>query len=994
MTNAELVEKIKRILEDSESASTDEQREAARLYATRVRRVQEGFRRALGRLNNGELADADWILTDGSLLEDYAALTLPGAEDWQVVCRTFDYEVAPAPEPAARDRLAAFQQEFAPLRDVFAKRRRQAMENAPSRLQLETLYYLEEKLGARDFLTRQIERLERKRSEELADAARGLNEKNVFSIDFNALVAEFRDPRRHTPVPRETLDQYRKWFDFYQSRHELANLRDLIARWESAAEGQDVGATLGLLAEYRAGEFQHAAPYVTKEETERLAALVDQALRIERAEELREDARRKVSALRSALVRSSSDENKLHDLYEAASIASNNAGTSLPPDVEKDYVKHVDSLNTQSRRRRLLAVSFTVVAVAFFATLAALSVVHSRNVKLAKTAAEAIEKQLDAFEKHSPDAAAALSAAAALVDKYAEEKPKLVDFPDYSAAVERFNSLQTAEKKRLRDIEDLVDSIKEAHEAGRAVPASIENLKKLLYNDAEKEHFEYAQLYREDANLAHEKNVAGADRYSELVDELAAKEREFEENVALTVPEAKKKLAELRAGVEELKSQEQFAEISRPLLAAREALEAAVEGSERRFKVRAALEKHGAALAKAIGNAAEYEKTLKAIRAETGDLSASGGEDVASATEDAMNVALDAAVEDVGRVADAAAWNKFAASWGSVNDTARTLAASGAAEKALQSSALSFAPELEPYKTARAALGEFAKRGGYSNAAKTLASSLEKYETPTWVLYDSKDDGYYYLTSDPKEGRSKLKYVSDLEENKTRDFAADRFDDSAFDASSESVQYLIADFAATKLAKDPSPEDWFDVVEKALSALDVAPEKALDPVVKLQLLAAVVDSAKSYPGFEELTSWLDKTRHDSEFDFEINACQPGKELLEQREEAKKALRGAPDLTKALAATKTAFDEGERSFACEYQWIGYLDEVNSAATLVLGTGKSAEEGATLWVARGKDATAEEIGTMTADGASFNSSKDWASYRWTPVYARVEKSKAKE
>ena len=94
MTNAELVEKIRRILEDPESASPDEQREAARLYATRVRRVQEGFRRALGRLNNGELADADWILTDGSLLEDYAALTLPGAEDWQVVCRTFDYEVA------------------------------------------------------------------------------------------------------------------------------------------------------------------------------------------------------------------------------------------------------------------------------------------------------------------------------------------------------------------------------------------------------------------------------------------------------------------------------------------------------------------------------------------------------------------------------------------------------------------------------------------------------------------------------------------------------------------------------------------------------------------------------------------------------------------------------------------------------------------------------------------------------------------------------------
>ena len=994
MTNAELVEKIKRILEDSESATDDEQREAARLYATRVRRVQEGFRRALGRLNNGELADADWILTDGSLLEDYAELTLPGAEDWQVVCRTFDFEVAPTPEPGARDRLAAFRQEYAPLRDVFAKRRLQAMENAPSRSQLETLYYLEEKLGARDFLTRQVERLERKRAEELADAARGLNENNVFAVDFNALIAEFRDPRRHTPIPRETLDKYRQWFDFYQSRHELANLRDLIARWETASAGQDVGAILGLLAEYRAGEFKHAAPYVTKEETERLAALVDQALRTERAEELREDARRKISALRSALVRSSSDANKLHDLYEAASIASNNAGTSLPPDVEKDYQKHVGALSTQARRRRVLAISFTVVAVAFFATLAALSVVHSRNVKLSKTAAEAIEAQLDAFEKHSPDSAAALDAAAALVAKYAEEKPKLVDFPEYSAAVECFNSLQTAEKQRLSDIERLVDEIDAAHEAGRSASASVENLKKLLYNDKEKEKYDYARLYREDSNLARAKNSSSTEDYSQKIDELAAKEREFEENPSMPAPEARRTFADIRKGLEQLKSQEQFAEISRPLVAAREALEAAVDGSERRFKLRVALDKHGTALAKAIGNAAEYEKTLKAIRAETGELSASDDENVAEATKDALNVALDAAIEDVGGVAGATAWNKFAASYASVNDTARTLAASNAAEKALQSPALSFAPEFGPYKSARDALGEFAKRGGYASAAKSLAAALEKYETPTWVLYDSKDDGYYYLTSDPKEGRSKLRYVSDVDDDKTRDFAADRFDESAFDSSSQSVQSLIAELAATKLAKDPSPEDWLDVVEKALSAFDVASEKTLDPVVKLQLLAVVVDSAKSYPGFEELTSWLEKTRHDAEFDFEINAYQPGKELLEQREAAKKALRDAPDLKKAFAAAKVAFDEGERSFACEYRWVGYLDDVDSAATLVLGTGKSVEEGATLWVARGKGATAETIGTTTADGAEFNATKDWATYRWTPVYVRVEKSKAQE
>lgn len=991
MTNAELVEKIKRILEDSENSTPEEQQEAARLYASRLRRIEDGFRKALGQLNNGELADADRILTDGSLLEDYAALTLPAAEDWRVVCRTFDYEVAPATDAAARDRLATFQKDFAPLRDVFAKRRRQAMENAPSRSQLETLYYLEEKLGARDFITRQIERLERRRSEELAEAVKGLNEENVFSVDFKALVAEIRDPRRHTQVPRETVDKYRSWLDFYQSRQELANLRDLIARWEVASANQDANAALALLAEYRSGEFRHAAPYVTQDETNTLSSLVDQALKIERAEELREDARRKVSALRSALVRSSNDANKLHDLYEAASIASNNAGASIPADVEKDYNKQVGALNTQSRRRRMAAIAFTVVTVAFFATLAALSVVHTRNVKLARSVAESVGAQLDAFEKRSPDSAAALDAAAALVAKYAEERPKLAEIPEYSAVVERFNSLQTAEKKRLHDIEDLVDAIDEAHGAGRAVPASVESLKKLLYNDKEKEKYDYARLYREDSNLAHAKNTAGAERYSELVDALAAKEREFEENSAITVPEAKKALAELRSGVEELKSQEQFAEIARPLVAAREALEAAVDGSERRFKLRAALDKHGAALAKAVGNASDYAKTLKAIRADTSELSASGGEDVADATKDALDAALDAAIEDVANAKGATAWNSFAKSWGSVNASAQNLSASDKAAKELQKTELKFAPELEPYRQARAALDGFAKRGGYESAAKSLAGALEKYETPTWVFFDSKEERYFYLTSDPQEGRSGLKYLSEVEGGATRDFAADRFEESTLASTPPSAQYMIAGLAAKRLSDKPAPEDWIAVVDGALRALDVAPETTLDPVVKLQLLAVVVDSAKLYPGFDELTKWLEETRRSSDFDFAINAYQPGRELLEARESAKKALRDAPDLEKSLAAAKTAFDEGERSFACEYRWIGYLDEVNSAATLALGAGKTVDEGASLWVARGADATAEEIGTMTADGASFNTAKDWATYRWTPVYARVETAK---
>ena len=63
-------------------------------------------------------------------------------------------------------------------------------------------------------------------------------------------------------------------------------------------------------------------------------------------------------------------------------------------------------------------------------------------------------------------------------------------------------------------------------------------------------------------------------------------------------------------------------------------------------------------------------------------------------------------------------------------------------------------------------------------------------------------------------------------------------------------------------------------------------------------------------------------------------------------------------------------------------------MNSEPKLVVGTGKKAPEGATLWLARGADATAEQIGVMSKDGATFNTTRDLTQCRWSPVYVRVE------
>lgn len=988
MTNAELVEKIRRILDDPESASGDEQREAARVYAARVKRVEEGFGRAQARLNADELCDADRILTENSLLSDFDSLTFSGAADWQVVCRTFDYDVAPSLDKGARDRLEEFQRGYAETRDVFARRRRQAMENAPPRAQLETLYALEGRLGTRGFLTRQIERLEKRRDAELNALVRDLNEETVLAIDFDSIAAEINDPRRHSPVPPALLEQCARWYEYYQGRREYARLRDLIERWRQAFDARDSGAVLNGLSEYRTGEFKRAAAFVTAEETEVLTELVNQALALERAETLQEDARRKTDALRSALLRQTSEDERLHDLYEAATIACDVAGTSLPPSVEKDYLKQVGAINALRSRRRVAVVVFSLIVVAFFAALATLSIMHARNVKEARAAAESIAAQLDAFERRGSDAATALKTAGDLVAKFSETRPKFAEVAEFAAVVERCGVLQTEEKERLRTIDDLIDLIDAAHDSGKADPASIDKLRKLLLDDREKTKYDYARRYRDDSQIRQSGSKQSTGRYSELVDELASKERALEGNAEIAQDDAKKAIREIRAGISDLKKLEQGAEIAQPLLKAREALETALDGTERRLNLRFAFAKRGAELNAALGDAARYRKALQTIRDEVA-ASDSEGEEGGDATRDAIVRQLDAAIADVANVARVDAWNKFVAARPSVNATAMNYAAYQAAKKELEKTTSPVAPEQAEFQKSAERFAGFAKRGGYERAASTLAESLKKYATPSWVFYDSKEERYFYLTTDPRAGASRLKYFSDLgDPGKTKDFAADGFDESKVSSAPQSVQHAIAKFASEKLGANATPKDWFDVVERALLELDKAPESALDPTVKMLLLADALDSAEDFPGFEELTEWLEDARKNSDFDFDANPYQPGKEAATQRQNATEALRDLPDAKKALETAKTAFEEGERAEP-EYRWVGRIETVDSELRLVLGEGKSVAAGTTLWVARGADALAEQAGTATESGADFNGAKDWTDFSWTPVYARVQK-----
>lgn len=982
MTNAELVEKIRRICQDSESIPESEHAEAARLYATRLRHIDKCFRRAIGLLRADQLSETDRFMREERLIEDYESLMTPDFNTWQDYCRVFSFETPPELSEDAYDELKAFQEEFEPARELFARRRKLALENASFVLQLETLYDLELLLGERDVLTRQIRRLETARNDELVALFQTFDQKTALQFDFAALDVEINNAKRRVPVPAEVVAAFRKWNDYAQGQKELNVLRQLTGHWDSALATKDVKAVLDCLAVYRATNFDRAARYISNDERRRLDEMIRATLDLERAEENAEAAREAIADFESALGDSASTIDDLRAARDRAEQLADAAGMKIPVKLESVYVAILSNEELQRRRKTTALVAAAVAALAVIVGGVAFIVSKTTATRNAREAAAMIAARLDAFESGDADAFAEVEA---LVAQNAEEHPAYQNEAEYAKALERVADVKKAEEARVGKIKDIVENIQNSHDASVPAAGLLAELKTLFRSEKEKAEFGYVKLLRDDAQLTKERKESTSTLYEEKLAEAKALVEAATDVKDADVAERRRRFDAARSALLLLVQEEKSLGVSKPLVAQREALDKVLDGEEGRLGRAEARSRLQPPLVANVGNVEGFVKTLVDMKNSPEEL----GEGDDDAAKSAISATLQSAIDSTAKAKLAQKWNASSKTKTSVNDAAFDLDSYIEAEKAFHSVG-KFAPEEKNASKAYDALKEFARNGGYDRASSSLVSAFDKYRNTAYVVYDSQKKVYYYATKNPKIALRNIEYYLAPERSVPQDLPESAMTYAS--SATEAPQYAIYRLIDPLRQKNPTPKMWIDSIEGALRLLDSSDETVLDPIMKAQLLAPIIRSAKGFPGFDKLAKWAEDDLAISGLNLSFNSYDVEDSNMEKnRNAAKKALKTLPSLTEAVAGARSAYMVGELpSIACEYQWVGFLDVIEKEPCVVFGNSASVSDKATLWICPAAEDYVVQIGDYaTPNAAIFNEERDWTQYRWSPVYARVPK-----
>lgn len=982
MTNAELVEKIRRICQDSESIPESEHAEAARLYATRLRHIDKCFRRAIGLLRADQLCETDRFLREERLIEDYESLQTPDFNTWQDYCRVFSFETPAELSEDSYDELKAFHDEFEPARELFARRRKLALENASLTLQLETLYDLEFLLGEREVLTRQIKRLETARNDELVDLFKTLDQQTALQFDFAALEVEMKNDKRRVPLPAEVVAAFQKWNDYAQGQTELNVLRQLTKHWDSSLAAKNVKIVLDCLAVYRATNFDRAARYISKNERRRLDELIRETLDLERAEENAEAAREAIANFEAALGDAASTIDDLRAVRDRAEQAADAAGMKIPAKLENVYVAILSNEELQRRRKTTALVAAAVLTLAVIVAGVAVVVSKTTATRNARESAAMIEARLDAFEGGE---AKALAEVEELVAQNAEDHPAYLNETAYAEALAHLADVKKTEDARVEKIASLVDDIQKAHDSQLPAAELLAELKKLFRGEKEKTDYGYVKLLRDDSNLSKGRKESISRLYEEKLAAVKTLVAAATNVQGVGMSERRRRYDAAQSALLLLVQEEKSLNVSKPLVAEREALFKVLQGEEERLLRAEARQEYRPRLAANVGNVEGFISILTEMKNVPEEI----GEGADDATKSALSTALQSAIDSTAKARLAQAWNKTAKTKSSVNDAA----VDGDAYLSTEKSFLSvgkFAPEEKVAKQAYDALARFAQNGGYSRASSVLVSAFDKYRSVAYVVYDSEKDAYYYATKDPKRPSRIIDYYPAPERSVPEELpeSAKKYAPS----SVEAPQYTIYRLIDPLRQKNSTPKMWIDAVDDALRVLGSADENVLDPILKAQLLAPIIRSAEGFPGFEKLEKWVENDLPVSGLKLTFNSYDvDDSDMAKNRDAAKKALKTLPSLTEALAEARAAFMNGElANIAGEYQWVGFLDFDEQTPNVVFGKSASITDGASLWICPGSEDYVVQIGVYaTPNTAVLNEDRDWKEFRWVPVYARDAK-----
>ena len=222
--------------------------------------------------------------------------------------------------------------------------------------------------------------------------------------------------------------------------------------------------------------------------------------------------------------------------------------------------------------------------------------------------------------------------------------------------------------------------------------------------------------------------------------------------------------------------------------------------------------------------------------------------------------------------------------------------------------------------------------------------------------------------------------------NKLSSFTDETFHSEDFSETVQSQWYR--ELAEQKF---DSPRDLIKYVAEFLNNVCRATDAQLDPSIKVKILKEVLESAAHCPGLEEANERFKEACLDKEFVINFDPFEYGKEAQANREIASAIWNEAGSLSDLLKGVEKEFEEAAAVSWPRYEWVGFIDAADGEASVKLGDSeavrKKLAKSATLWIARG-NSPAVRCGEFVDGKPELNSARDWAQYRWTPVYQRVE------
>lgn len=972
ISSAQIVEQIRRVLDEPEGFKLEQFEELASRYARACERLNDLLSSAIQYHSMGFYCEAARIAREEDLVDNFQRLLFDRTDEWREHCRNLGCEIGPNISVDNGITLQTFLIKYEQNESLFVQNRLLALSNAGAAERLNTLYQLASAFPENtNAWAETIEKLEERRNLEIQKYLDSLNSQNASLSVVRELISELESPVRRTSPPEKLVSKLRKIGQFLFDRERKEELSELVQNWREAQTEHSEEDSLNYLEQYRSfvekyGELKTNEYYNALSEEERfnLTSACQYAEELERRNDLEDDVKRVAFKLDRA-VETRQSEDKVASLLEELERKTNAAGRSSLPPVAETARAYIDELQMKHRRKTVVVIASLAIGLALFAAAVCVASFNALNKKNALTLAQEIASALDEYESFPNE-----RILATVEKKITEIEPKdvrLTKDEDSSRNLGklqmRYERIRDAEDSRLSEIKKLVGDLEKEHEEGKSNLSALDRLSKLVKSVTEKEQYE--RLQKEDVALRLKRSDQVEKDFNERLAQFTDEFSKLNDDNSLSDDERLNKTNTLRTRLAEL------ARASASLSVAQRAKLEALTSKVDAYRSARKQSNASAELTKSVGSVEAYKTSLTRI-----------GRQLEGKEDEQIQHALGV----THLVSSVDSWNAFAEKYASIpsqNDANHEQIESFVKDAESNEDKFGFIPEYAAIKSYCQKARRSQEDDRFTVALNKLSEELanDHFSGSYYQLYHQYNDRYYYLDQEIQYGEEKTVQYLPSADGEKESFSADFMD--AEDFCDEAFQYKLYQKVETLRKQNAVSENEFrKFVRDVFQSLIDAKVEELDPGVKGFLLAKISRVLSEVSGFESFGVWA-KTLEEtigSNYDFY-------KQDSEYQQASSKVQKQLAKITSADLRSKVGdVDETSNNafILPTYRWIGFVDFFGENASLKLGQDVDTPENAALFVAT-SSASMTQCGAV--DEGDIKLDELDADVRWFPVFAKI-------